>query len=326
MRSCVLLVLFTTTIVACSTTPSGEETTPSDLTGQPPPGSSSSSSSGNTADPNPKETQSAKQRCSPSTAFDAPTPVGGLEAIDGTARFTPDQLGVVFSNRMPTGSVDLFQATRASISDPFGAPSRLTGINAEGPKLFPALAKDQKTLWFASMHETEPGNPRVDIFVATRSSETSSTFQGTKEAIGLNVFRENTTPFATKHAAEIWYAAGPDADQYEIFHSKIGSNGTASDPLQVTELNTPYAEAAPVLSDDGLVIYWSSTRPDGGAEGDHDVWVAVRPDASARFGQPKNVKELNTYSLEYPAWLSPDLCQLYIARGGALLMASRQPQ
>jgi hypothetical protein len=323
MRSCVLF-LFASLVAACSASSGGEETSPSDLTEQQPP--AASSSSGNTADPTPKETQSAKQRCSPSTPFSVPLPVGGLEAIDGTARFSPDQLSVVFSNR--TGpSVDLYQATRASQSEAFGPPSRLTGLGAaEGSKLFPALAKDQKTLWFATMHETSPGNPRVDIFFATRSSETSSTFEGTKEATGLNVFRENTTPFATKHASEIWYAAGPQSDQYEIFHSKISGSGAASDPIQVPEINTPYAEASPVLSDDGLVIYWSSTRPDGDAQGDHDVWVAVRPDAASRFGTPKNVTELNTYALEYPAWLSPDLCQLYIARSGSVLVASREPQ
>lgn len=314
--------LFLGGLAACSASSGEPTTTPSDLIDQPP----AASSPGNTADPNPKETQSAKPRCSPSTPFEAPTPVSGLEAIDGTARFAPDQLSVVYSSRTASGTVDLFQATRASIADSFGSPSRLTGISTEGAKLFPALAKDQKTLWFASMHETSPGNPRVDIFVAQRSSETSSTFQGAKEATGLNVFRENTTPFATKHASELWYAAGPQSDQYEIFHSEISPEGVASDPIQVPEINTPYAEAAPVLSDDGLVIYWSSTRPDGGAKGDHDVWVAVRPDPTSRFGAPKNVKELNTFSLEYPAWLSPDLCQLYIAREGGVLMATRSPQ
>jgi hypothetical protein len=267
-------------------------------------------------------------QCSATDPFAAPVPVAGLEDVDGTARFSDDELTVLMSNRRLDGSVELFQAKRASVTEAFG-PARLVGglDGAPGAKLFPALASGGRTLWFASMHVTESG-PRVDIFAATRASSDGA-FEGARAEPALNVFRENTTPFVARHATEVWYAAGPSANEYAIFRSALDGS-SAGKPTQVVELDTEHAEAAPVLSADGLVVYFSSTRPDGGAKGDHDVWVATRRSTAERFGALRNVGELNTEDLEYPAWVSPDLCRLYIVRGAmsptSLLVAERHPR
>lgn len=69
------------------------------------------------------------------------------------------------------------------------------------------------------MHVTESG-PRVDIFTATRTSSDDA-FEDARAEQALNVFRENTTPFVARHAAEIWYAAGPSSDAYAIFRSDL---------------------------------------------------------------------------------------------------------
>jgi hypothetical protein len=301
--------------LACSSSPSSG-TAPSDVIGAP--------SAETPNDPPPISTKQA--RCNPRDAFAAPVSVAGLESVDGTARFTEDELHVVFSNRSADGWVDLYEAERASIAEAFGAPKKIAGLGGTGARMFPALAKDDRTLWFAFMQVTDDG-PHVDIFASSRADATAP-FGEAKPVTALNVFRENTTPFAAKHAPEVWFAAGPNAGAYAIFRSKLDGD-TAGRALQVPELDTIYAEAAPVLSNDGLVVYWSSTRPDGGAKGDHDVWYATRSDTASRFGTARNVESVNTTELEYPAWLSPDMCRLYLVRGAGptqLFVASRNPR
>jgi hypothetical protein len=308
-----LLSLASLSCSCSSTAPSS--TAPSDVIGAP---------ADTPADPPPITTKQA--RCNPRDSFAEPVSVAGLESVDGTARFTDDELGVVFSNRTGDGWVDLYEARRPSIAEPFGAPKKIAGLGGTGARMFPALAKDDRMLWFAFMQVADDG-PRVDIFSSSRP-DPSAPFGEAKAATALNVFRENTTPFAAKHAPEVWFAAGPNANAYAIFRSKLDGD-TAGRALQVTELDTTYAEASPVLSDDGLVVYWSSTRPDGDAKGDHDVWYATRSDTASRFGTARNVASVNTIELEYPAWLSPDMCRLYLVRGAGptqLFVATRTPR
>lgn len=253
--------------------------------------------------------KSHRASCRPEDPFREAVPVAGLEAVDGTARFSDDELRGVMSTRLPEGQVELFEATRESLAAPFGTPHAITGLATEGDNLVPALGDDGSTLWFASMHWVED-RARVDIFRATRiASLATGAFGAAREVTAMNAFTENTTPFVAHHASEVWFAAGPDAEAYEIFKSVV-RDGTPGKPVPVVELNTGDAEVAPVLSNDGRTVYFTSNR-----SGEHDIWVATRDDTASRFGPPRSVSEVNTAEMEYPSWLSPDQCRLYIVRG-----------
>src|SRR5262245_28938749 len=120
--------------IACSTSSEPATTSPSEVVSKPPP---------ETTEAPPVPVKQA--RCNPRDAFDAPAKVMGLESVDGTARFTADELGVVFSNRTGDGLVDLFEATRPSITEPFGAAAKVAGLGGTGARMFPTLAKDDRT-------------------------------------------------------------------------------------------------------------------------------------------------------------------------------------
>jgi hypothetical protein len=58
----------------------------------------------------------------------------------------------------------------------------------------------------------------------------------------------------------------------------------------VTELATAADEGWPALTADGLTVFWSSTRTDGGAKGGWDIWTARRTSLTAPFSSPRTCK------------------------------------
>lgn len=80
----------------------------------------------------------------------------------------------------------------------------------------------------------------------------------------------------------------------------------------MTEINTNVYDAHPRISGDGLTLYYSSMRTDGGALAGTDIWRASRTATTLPFSTPTRVAELNTASNESPTWLSPDGCVIYI--------------
>jgi len=66
------------------------------------------------------------------------------------------------SQPQPQSAIDLYVATRASTSDPFGTPAPLTAINTEHTEQDAFVTRDGCELWFASDRSNN-----VDIYVAT---------------------------------------------------------------------------------------------------------------------------------------------------------------
>jgi hypothetical protein len=115
---------------------------------------------------------------------------------------------------------------------------------------------------------------------------------------------------------------GAHLDIYRASFDGIG----VSDVTLASELASGANEFSPVVSADGLTIFFSSDRTDGGAKGGTDIWTARRPSLTAPFSDVKTVPELNTTADEEAGWLSPDGCRLYSfssIAGSHLYVASR---
>jgi Tol biopolymer transport system component len=76
----------------------------------------------------------------------------------------------------------------------------------------------------------------------------------------------------------------------------------------------------PVVSADGLWLYFASSRGGGGAQGELDIWVSHRDSLTSPFAAPVVVTELNTPSSDRPSWISTDGCRMYLtsSRAGGL--------
>jgi hypothetical protein len=117
---------------------------------------------------------------------------------------------------------------------------------------------------------------------------------------------------------------------YQIY---LASRLSADEPWQdvsqalLTTINSPGFESTDgFLTDDGLTLYFSSTR-DAGRLG--DLFVAQRSSLQAAFGAPRALADLNTEGDERDPWLSPDRARLYYSsnQGGqyALYVSAHAP-
>jgi hypothetical protein len=95
---------------------------------------------------------------------------------------------------------------------------------------------------------------------------------------------------------------------FDIFKStRANTSNSFNAPVPINELNTTADENVPILSKDGLEIFFASTR----VHSPTDIFHATRTTPDGAFGTPTLVEELSgEASYEYPNWVSPDRCEL----------------
>ena len=70
-------------------------------------------------------------------------------------------------------------------------------------------------------------------------------------------------------------------------------------------VNSKHNETTPVVSADGLTLYFASDRP--GGFGDRDIWMSTRKNAGSRWGRPRNLgRSVNSSTLDYAPAVSTD--------------------
>lgn len=253
-------------------------------------------------------------RCDPTKPFAAPELVPNIPALDGgidnNVTLSPDELTMYLtSNRGGAGGARLFIATRARREDEFGAPALLgstttlsTGID------HPSITADSLSLYFATS---------TDLLVATRTT-TASSF-GSPAVLNIDVVDMDGQPFILPNGATLFFTSRrmPTAGLRDLWQASSLADGGFDNVQPLTELSTAEEDVAPAVSADALTIFFASTRPlpDGGAAGGYDVWTASRTNAATVFGTPTIVPEVSSPSTDWPMWISPDKCVLYLISG-----------
>ena len=82
-------------------------------------------------------------------------------------------------------------------------------------------------------------------------------------------------------------------------------------------INSDSEDYRPVLTADGLTLYFASSRTGIGGDTAGDILMATRPNTTANFGTPVNLWGLNTSGTEFPVNVSADGCTLYFASNDA---------
>jgi len=136
-------------------------------------------------------------RSSATAPFDPPENLGGAINSDWNERHptvSPDGLRLLFASDRPGGfgGYDLYVATRASASEPFGAAVNLgPAVNSAVDDVSPFVGSDNGSLWFATDRSGGPG--MLDIW---RSSWLDCNSDGIPDAcqLGNNDFNGNGIP------------------------------------------------------------------------------------------------------------------------------------
>jgi Tol biopolymer transport system component len=132
---------------------------------------------------------------------------------------------------------------------------------------------------------------------------------------GLGIDIDSFGPVFSADGLTLFFSAvGGDEDIYSAVrqpHSAHFSAATAVPQLDAggTEEGTPF------LSFDGLSLYFFSTRPGAGVQGDRDLWVVHRPAPDATFAEPSVLPAVNSPSIDHLPRLSRDERTLVFVSG-----------
>lgn len=258
----------------------------------------------------------AAPRCDPATPFGTPRQLAAVPA--GYDRLSGDELTLYETTGDGiTGSID--EAHRATMTTAFGTGTPLiTSDSTIGTPHGPTLTADGLRMIFAGLTDTGE-----DLYVTTRAS-TDAPFATPTVLADLSTPSEyERTAFLSSDGEEIWFSRGTlnGGDLYTATRS--GDGFTA--PIAAGEQNTAEYEAAPVLSDDRLTLYYARVNS-------RTVQMSHRDAVTDPFPPAREITEFTDPSgaLTYlPSWLSIDQCRLYLERqdsnGGGVYLAERSP-
>jgi hypothetical protein len=261
-------------------------------------------------------------RCDPTIPFGAAMPISELEtkADDLAARLTPDELTIVFARGTAPPTYDLYEATRAHASDPFGAPALLASVNSVYSDTFPSLSPDQLSLFFDSTRTSG----MVHIYTSHRT--TSSDPFGPPSAVLAVSDGEDHALLASASALYFASALRTGLGMHDLWHADVDASGTVGTPSSVIgPVNSGDDEDYPVLTSDELQLYFVRTNATGST-----LYETTRAAATEPFTTPMPITDLvPPGSSSIPSWVSPDGCHLYLSSdapgmgGSDLYMASR---
>jgi len=267
-----------------------------------------------TVDPGPGPTRGGVGGSMAAPACDLQKPFGTPAAAaafnsdtnDDGLTFTADGLTAYISSARSGGdNYDLFKLTRTATDQPFGPATALDGgINTADQERDPHVSRDGLKLFYFSNH-TLAGT--FDIFVASRATAAAS-FGAGAALTTVNSAANDYNPFLASVDQLLYFASdrpgGPGGT--DIYRVPLNVTAAPVVPTLVSEISTTASEFRPVVSDDGLTIYFDRV----GTAGD-DVWLATRAAAADPFSGARAVTELNGAGVDFPIWLSADGCTLY---------------
>lgn len=224
-----------------------------------------------------------------------------------SATFSPDGLTAYLTGRnLPTTSYDvLFTEVEASPVPEVDTNLSQSGINDRAPY----LTTDGLRLYFTRT------NTYDDIYVATRSNVLDDF--GTPAALSAvnGPSRHDRDPYYVDAESDLYFSSERDESTRDLYQWDGASTVTLLPKGSTTSYvnMTGIDEERPVLSQDGLILYFSSKRNGIGNDTNGDIFMSTRANTGTSFGAPTNLVILNSSGRDFPVALSPDKCTLYFA-------------
>jgi len=120
----------------------------------------------------------------------------------------------------------------------------------------------------------------------------------------LSVEAKSDNPSLTADLLEVYFTAsnvpGPGGDIWLATRAVASEPFSAPVPLEepITPAIDSSLETSPIVSADGLTLWFASDRP--GGVGDLDIWISTRPARAAPWTAPTNLRVLNSADKEIP--------------------------
>ncbi len=247
-------------------------------------------------------------------------------AQDGCPISSPDGLSLYLASNRPggKGGLDIWVATRATTSAPWGAPQNLgEPVNSAADDFCPTPV-GKGGLFFVSREALPGACGQGDIYFTYRNAAGAWTEPerllcapaGPNSALdeqGPSWVDVSTTLRGPKHLYFSRSSVSPSVPG-EIFMSSRRGGARFGPATAVTELNDAAAnDIQPNVRADGLEVILSSNR--AGTLGAQDLWVATRSSLTAPWSVPVNLgPAVNTAAAESRPAISSDGKQLLFGR------------
>jgi hypothetical protein len=254
----------------------------------------------------------ASPRCDKTKSFSAPQ-LADFSSTNSESRasMSSDGLTLYFDSDRDGGNWNIYTATWSSDCLCFTSVNPLTGsVNGPAADSGPVISAHGFTLYFNSLRD-DPTGTIHDIYVATRATLVAE-FANAGPVANVNSTADDWVTSISGDGGTL-YIGSNRGGAGDIHSARLDASGSFEEPRVVAELNSPEYDGRGQVTPDTLAIYFTSDRPAPGAKGDLDIFMAHRSTVNDGFGTPELVEELNTSYREWPAWISPDECQILIA-------------
>jgi Tol biopolymer transport system component len=250
-------------------------------------------------------------RCDPGKPFGAPINVPNVNTggYENYVTLTADEQRMLFTSSR-NGGFATFSTTWSSATSTFAVPRPEGTVDKGGDNRAPSLTGDGARLYLRSNRAGTLGFN--DIWTTTRTGPDGG-FVEPVPARNVNEDADDVDPSIQSNGARLYFASdrnGGGAANYQIFESVVGGDGTTGTPTPIVALGK--AIRWPVISADGLTLYYGSGAGHPRAKGGVDIWASTRSDVGAAFPAGEPVAELNDVGEDTPGWVSPDRCVLYL--------------
>ena len=239
-------------------------------------------------------------------------------SLDGCPFISRDGKTFYMASTRPggLGGIDIWVSTRESENDPWGAPVNVGApVNSEADDFCPTIDRDGHRFFFVSRRAIPGSCGGSDIYV-TRFRNEGGLEQPVNLGCEVNSAFDEASPFPLPERGSgpvLYFSStrpglGIGGDLY-----RSESHGGTFGPAQlVLGVNSAFDDGQPNLRRDGLELFFYSTRPDPGALGAPDLYVATRASTVDPWSTPVNLgPDVNSAASETRPSLSWDGTTLY---------------
>jgi len=206
-------------------------------------------------------------------------PTINSEVHETTPNISADNLTLYFSsNRIGSyGEFDIWMATRAKVSDPWGTPMNLgRTVNSAFKDGSTSISSDGLKLYFGSKRTDGFGDS--DLWVTARTTTKDAWDKPVNMGRNVNITASDGGPSISADGLSLLFESSrlggyPGDDLW------ITTRETVDDPWEKSinlgsTVNSQFIEATPCISSDGRELFFQSNRP--GGSGNSDIWVSTR--------------------------------------------------
>jgi len=234
---------------------------------------------------------------------------------DRDPTISADELTLYWSSgRTPSQGGDVWVATRASRTAPFGAPALKADVNTASNETRLSITSNGLIAAIGSDRAGTVGG--VDIWIATRTMTTLPWGAATQTGLAnVNNGDDQHDPFLSGDGLRLYFAPTTGAQHLEVA-TRASTAAAFGNPTVL--INSTQGDWDPTLSPDERILVWGSTRT--GSQGG-DLWFSTRASATATLGPAvRLVAPISSSDDDGDPSLSADGCRLYFSstRGGGL--------